>query len=513
MCQFVRKITPKGSRHSIVCDCGWCSSCMQKKASRRAKRIKNHKPAGMSPWFVTLSYDNHSVPYIDKNELKARLNTSEPIKIYRDVDFFRYYNRRTGQVEELVRLGKTTLDSVDLPPFTLDNSKDDCIEDSPDDYLTNIPKLKTIRYKVRDSFTYDPVRISVTYYKDVIDFFKRFRYYLTSRYGSAAPMSYYATSEYGPTTCRCHYHLILWLSSLLSLEDVQSLVVKAWPFADSNRTKEYISSSIDTATYVASYVNCSSNVPLYLLRYFPPKWSHSLNFGFDKSAFNFDNVFASLSFNHSAEYIDVRKRKDIGIESYVTIYPKYVMHRYFYRCKGFSRIARTTLYNIYKEPEQFFKISYTLRLKPHTTYSGVVMYPSELTDFDGVNIYMSLQEMKYSISAINRRYEQYFEPLGISRIDYAKYVVDSLITYSLAFYKFDVTHNVDNVTDNLFLYSNLDEYRGGNETFDEIFKSYAPKNMSFDSATFPRIRELDKFYSKLFNCYIKHRKVSVESLN
>lgn len=71
-------------------------------------------------------------------------------------------------------------------------------------------------------------------------------------------LRYYIASEYGPTTCRPHYHAILWFDSPKIAESLDALLHASWPF-DNQLNWSYINSS--AAQYVSSYVNCVTHLP------------------------------------------------------------------------------------------------------------------------------------------------------------------------------------------------------------------------------------------------------------
>lgn len=74
MCQNRRYVRNAYTGKYILSDCGHCPSCIQKKASRRATRIRNNYNGNIA-LFVTLTYDNAGVPYFDINDFRRQLET------------------------------------------------------------------------------------------------------------------------------------------------------------------------------------------------------------------------------------------------------------------------------------------------------------------------------------------------------------------------------------------------------------------------------------------------------
>lgn len=505
MCRYAREISLRNSRHSIYVDCGHCPSCLQHKADRRAVRIASHAPDFFKPAFVTLTYNDSSVPYIRKSDLIYDLSSDYPyICIYRDSKFVRSFGSSS-----LISCPGHLVDSIDVDGDL--NLFDSCF----DEVVKHLPKLAI------EKGSFDNDRVGVCYSKDFRDFIKRLRSLLARKYGSVVPLSYYQTSEYGPTTVRPHFHAIIWIPVWLSFEDFACYCADAWPFADSYRTKKYVQFAKCASSYVSKYVNCSTSVPLFLQTFFPPKYSHSVDFGFDNVHFGFDEVFNNLSVSHSAEFTTSYYKKDVGFVSVTSIYPRYVVNRYFLKVKGFNRISRDALYLLYMYPQQYLKVN--KGFPDFRTDAGVLMRPRLVCDFSGMPIYMSDDEVRYFINGLYRRFKDYFLPnvstssLVNSWDSYCRCVVDSLITYNLAFLGYMYRYNCEDVDDIFYNYDN---------SYDAIFNSsvasdlpdlyfnlsninYIPSHPS----DYPSIVALDERRYDSFRRNIKKRKLSKHELN
>lgn len=500
MCRHSHEISLRHCRHSIYVDCGHCPSCLQHKADRRAIRIASHGPAFFKPAFVTLTYNDSSVPYIRRSDLLFELSSDYPyIVIYRDSKFVRHFGST-----ELISCPGCSVDSIEV------DGDLNLFDSSFDEVVKSLPRLAI------EKGQFDTDRVGVCYSKDFRDFIKRLRSLLARKYGSVVPISYYQASEYGPTTVRPHFHALIWIPVWLSFQDFSDFCAKSWPFADSYRTKKYVQLAKCAASYVSKYVNCSSNVPLFLQDYFPPKCSHSVDFGFDNVYFGFDEVFNNLSVSHCAEFTTSYYKKDVGFVSVTSIYPRYVINRYFLKVKGFNRISRDALYLLYTYPQQYLKVN--KGFPAYRTESGVLMRPRLVNDVSGEPVYMSDEEVRYFINGLFRRFKDYFLPNASSSSlvnswdSYCRCVVDSLITYNLAFLGYVYRHNSDEIDDIFYNYDN---------SFDAIFNSRVDSDLPdlyFNSSNmhyipphpsdYPRCIEIDKRRLDSFNKNIKKRKLS-----
>ena len=91
------------------------------------------------------------------------------------------------------------------------------------------------------------------------------------------------------------------------------------------------------SSYVASYVNCDSKFPVFLKTYFKPKHSYSKDFGCNNRLFQLDKILEKFSRGHLTYFKQVDKQ---AIPTIVECpYPKYIIHRFFPKFKGYSRVA------------------------------------------------------------------------------------------------------------------------------------------------------------------------------
>lgn len=513
MCQNMFRVKPRNSRHEIFCNCGHCPSCLQSKANKRCGRILAHRPPGYRCFFVHLTYDDRSVPYITYSDfsdfIKKSVHDSCPsaLSVYRNGRFSRTF----GDVS-YISANRSLIASLDFSDckrslfdyiFSLSKGLDEVD-------LPLLPRLVKENHAGR--LVYDSERIAVSYYPDVQLYLKRLRNSLFKKYKASVPLSYFATSEYGPTSVRPHFHLLVWLPTFISFDEGRHLLVMAWPFASKRRTLENIEEMVCAASYASEYINCSSSVPDFLRLAFPPRCSHSLNFGFNRLEFTFNFVCHSITENHCCEFLDFIPKKDSPSIPVTRLFPKYVISRYFLELKGFSRIARASLYDIYRDPEKYLSRSEDALFV--FTNSGDVAYTRNVFDFDGNPIYYTDKEVEYFINGLRRRFSLYWEklePLGLPFHVYAERVVDGLITYHLSFLHFTYRHESNSFKDSLYSFFNAEEFiytsdSGSDIQFQYFSESFMPPLLDSPS-DYPFIRNRDTYLTTRFHSNIKQRKL------
>lgn len=318
-------------------DCGHCPACQQQKAFKRVKRIKNACWNGYAPLFVTLTYSNLSVPYIDKSEYKdSNVTNISSLFIRRDVDFRRV--RISGDYKMLyLPILKTS------PLEVIDCCENNIFVDSQT--IKSLPDLKGKKG-----------RVGVLYFKDLQNFEKRLRINLERRYGVHKPIYTFKVSEYGPTTIRPHFHLLIYVP-LAHLEECKCAIVESWPYDNKNAISRYIELARNAASYVSSYVNRGADFPkLFEARPFKPKHSFSKEFGLQNLQFTLRHIVEGIE-RGSLRYTTSRNRNGFKDVTDVLL-PKYFINRYFFKFKGYSRLSRCAVLELLRNPAILYSTSY-----------------------------------------------------------------------------------------------------------------------------------------------------------
>lgn len=326
MCANTKYVYNRYIRRSLVVDCGRCPSCQQKKAAHRANRIRNNIKDGEICLFVTLTYSNEFLPYALISDIDKR---PDVLPLYRDAscrkkrcssDYSQSFSvdYRTVQLTELNMVNKWPSGSYKLVPVTHYSD-----------------------------------RVSIIYYKDVQDFYKRLRVNLSRHFGFKERFTSFTCAEYGGVTQRAHFHSLIFIPA--QAEDIfRRAIIESWPYADKDRTSKFIEIAKDCASYVSSYVNGGSDLCAFLqLPHTRQKHSYSKGFGMALRSFSLPSVLSKVKSN---TLVYGSKRTVCGATEYADFpIPKYVINRYFPIFKGFSRLAPSEIRNVVFCPNRLYE--------------------------------------------------------------------------------------------------------------------------------------------------------------
>lgn len=383
MCTNVRWITNKWTHDKILVSCGHCKACLQAKANKRAQRLKNEISSKNLQLFITLTYDRLSCPYVLHEDI---LNNVYPLPVYRDCSI------RRSPVDHLFhRKLETEIIAYDEMP----------IYDVPLNFLPYLKKTSG-------------GKIGVCLFSDVQDFNKRLKQNLQRIYNCHAKYKVYNTFEYGSKTQRPHIHLQMSIPSSL-YKTFKSAIVESWPFADRDRTLSNIQIARDSASYVASYVNCSSYVPRFLEANFPPKHSFSQGMGCGSDSFQ----LAALQENVRRQNMsyNIKSVKD-GVECLVNLpVPKYVINRFFPLFKGYSRLTRDEIFNVLQSTDRICNVYESIKKNEDARMR--LLYHYEKFNQREHMINYTLEDMFHIGTMLHNSYERYKRITGKSTYDYA----------------------------------------------------------------------------------------------
>ena len=350
---------------SVFVKCGKCPACQQEKANHRTMRIRLNETQGMTALFVTLTYQNKFCPYVLRSDIKA----NSYIPIYRDS-----YVRKV-RVSSDYKIGFKSYDvcqHLDSLPFVSDNS------------FFDSSRLTHLNH-------YSSNKIGICYYKDVQDFFKRLRINLQRKYAVQDNFSFFSCSEYGTRTKRPHFHLLLWCPSA-KVPVFRSAILESWPYDDLYRAEKSVEVAVNAASYVASYVSKSANVPeIFKTNSFRQKHSYSLGFAATSKFFSLPSLLDKIERNDlSFDYATCRDGHDTIVNLPV---PKFIINRFFPKFKGYCRLTGNEVYELLSDPQRIGSYQWKKKLS--------------LTDDESYKICLSL---------MNARQRSKLDP-----VDYAYY--------------------------------------------------------------------------------------------
>ena len=362
MCTHQRLITNIYTHKEFYVKCGKCPACLQEKAAHRVSRIKNTKNDALEVMMVSLTYARGTAPYIDRQEAYDFAHGKiDVLNVYRDSIFRRV--RVTSDYQ--IAYKRTNIKNV----------------------LTQIPYLSESTFENCRDLKHEHNKIGVSYYPDLQRFVARLRLNLKRIYSYEKPFKTYSCSEYGAKSKRPHFHMLIFYSKG-DFETLRSAIIKSWPFSDLQMWPRAIERCFRGSSYVASYVNSGSSFPSFLKKYFKPKHSYSKGFGMGFSLFGLSSILSM--YDRGTLKYGVQRDK-FGIPTVVDVpVPAYVVHRYFPKFKGYSRISPTSLSEVMRGVYNFDYVKTKLILDKNCLYYS----PEEFNKFNVMlnNAYQRFKE-------------------------------------------------------------------------------------------------------------------------
>lgn len=360
MCQFRRYVRNPHTGQYLLTDCGKCPSCLQKKAARRATRIRNNGNGNLC-LFVTLTYDNAGVPYFELQDLLDQVNSRVSVGIdgrkyfpensLDDVHIPIYRNciaRRVRSSADYIFSSRRSFRKVEIADYKPNFSD---ITDY-DLFLQSLNRFRGLKHMRQ--------RVGVCYYPDLQMFMKRLRQNLKRVYGFTQDFQTFQCSEYGGYSHRPHFHLLMYIP-WESETTFRNAIVESWPFGNKYKAGRFIEIARNAASYVASYVNGNNSLsPLLEDTEFKQKHSYSKSFGVGLNAFQLPQILEKVR-NRSLFYTSERIVDGKSVLSDVPI-PKYVINRYFPIFKGFGNLNTSEISECLECPEKLlfkYNLGYT----------------------------------------------------------------------------------------------------------------------------------------------------------
>lgn len=327
MCTHQYKVFNRYTRKELYVKCGKCPACLQEKAAHRVFRIKNQDDVNKyDVLLVGLTYRRDACPYV-KREDAYRFAHSDifELPVYRDCSYRKVRQNAAYDIAYEKKKGSVVLDSV----FRKDDQK--------------------VSFKNCVDLKHRHGCIGVTYYPDFQHFVARLRINLKRNFAYDKPITTFLCSEYGTKSKRPHAHLLLWVPKG-DEEVVRSAVFESWPYGDISRWElsehgeivyPAVQRAFRAATYVASYVNCGDDFPKFLKAFFKPKHSYSKGFGLSSRLFQLDTILQKFQRGHLTYYCR-KDKQGCSVFSELPL-PKYVVHRYFPKFKGYGLLSSSAL--------------------------------------------------------------------------------------------------------------------------------------------------------------------------
>ena len=370
MCTNKSWITNKRGRRILV-KCGRCPACLQEKAIARTNRIRAAIPedGSMTFLFVTLTYSNLFVPYFDFDEFKqsplihsshANPDFPDGVQAYKRLNIYRNGSIRWirsdkdyNSTYKIVR-ERQLLDTYLVPSEFF--HKGHVCDFFGDDYHYQFdmkcpPRIRHNGRQLKRNI------VSVSYYPDIQNFFKRLRINLQRKYNYDDPFTFYSCSEYGETYARAHFHLLIGFkrrNSFSQSEDFmlwKSAIISSWPFASRDVMQKSVEIARNAASYVASYVNCITSLHPFLREFAPLRPKHSYSHGFGQALRNLQYEKIIEAYERGDLRVDLPRIRNKCLVVERVLLPKYVISRAFPKFKGYCNLTSDEIVALCFRPE------------------------------------------------------------------------------------------------------------------------------------------------------------------
>lgn len=226
-CEHPVKIWSKARQEWILCPCGKCDLCRNKKASQWVTRIEQEAKCWKYVMFFTLTYDEQNCPrmVLQKDHTLVDLWTGEFVPAT-------WYDSLRPKDKKIVRINKGV--------------KYCCVQD--------VQKfMKRLRYY----FT-EICRPTIVEYEKEVRILEE----------QPPTVRYYICGEISPTGYRPHYHGILFFNSDRCAENIEKVISSCWKFG----RIDVQSVRASAASYVARYSSGLNSLPtIYQTSPFRPK--------------------------------------------------------------------------------------------------------------------------------------------------------------------------------------------------------------------------------------------------
>ena len=297
-CLNPRRIINPYTREPLVVECGSCPSCLLRKSSLNAMKVKLESLSHKYAMFVTLTYANPSLPRMLVKACNSQLDDCGEVFDTREPFALVDVTQRLGTQGTI--LGYT-------PDYCMCNSMLSKKVNLPKGLLPHLSKY------------------------DAQLFIKRLRRNISKFYEKeekeVPKIRYYLVGEYGPVHFRPHYHVILWFDDDKLKQIIREIIHKSWPFG----RIDCQTSLGKCSDYVAKYLNCSVSLPdVFKCKQVRPFSIHSAHLG--------EKVFEKTREEiYQGEFDDIIKRRIpyISADSDIFLWRSLKTY-YFPKCKGYA---------------------------------------------------------------------------------------------------------------------------------------------------------------------------------
>lgn len=347
-CENPRDLKQPYTGDIIKVPCGYCKACLLSKRDKMSMQCKSEELDHVYCMFVTLTYDNKSVPTM----FPVRDEINNEWRFYNNCERF-----------------NSLYDDEQLM-FT-----------EPDYYHPVKKEFWIYSFLNKVKLNGLPTQIPYTNIRDVQLFLKRLRKNL-SRF-TDEKIRFYAVSEYGPVHFRPHWHILLYFDTQETLFALPKCIEDSWTYKEKVFKKttqtfvykirkfgrvDYSLSKGKCDSYVAGYVNCVGQLPhIFANSSIKPIQSHSKFFACSLLQDQKETIYELDDFR-TLERSFVSNGKLISTEL-----PCSFKSRFFPRCRRYNKASYSELcqsYTIYPKARDYFN-SENINILASNIYFGL----------------------------------------------------------------------------------------------------------------------------------------------
>lgn len=238
-CLRPRTIFSRGREYRVAC--GKCDACLCNKGNSMESLLKIESSHSKYCYFVTLTYDNYSLPRVVASRFYDTEGSSRVLLSY------------CGGASSVSPLSRAR----DCDWQLCDYSVCDILPESSfvsEDFFKAFEPRFNFNYSEHPNFL---GTFPVLCKRHVQNFLKRVRKTISYYISENETVRYYACGEYGTKHFRPHYHLLLFFESGAVAQSIEQIVRSCWKFG---RVDVQLSKG-QCAGYVSKYVTCAQYVP------------------------------------------------------------------------------------------------------------------------------------------------------------------------------------------------------------------------------------------------------------
>lgn len=326
-CLRPQRVYNKYSKEYVYAPCGRCPECLRHKSLAWTERLNQERYSWKYCVFFTLTYAPEFVPTLKHDEHR---------KYFYDLSHVHYHQD----------LGDVIIDRNEV----FKNCKDRVERIKLANWIDGQPG--GIKYlSVGDAQRFiKRLRITLQrYHKNYISNVRK-ENQTVPEYWKDSSVRYYLCGEYGETTCRPHYHGLLFFNSEITASCIEQIISKVWKFG--NTDSSFVAES--NAPYVSGYVNCSANLPQILLHKRIRPFAIFSKHPFIGSMCHNSKEVKEIFFRATPDHV-IFKHEQSAFAN-VPLWLSY-QRQLYPKISGFSRISHIDRVNLYRAFERYEKIT------------------------------------------------------------------------------------------------------------------------------------------------------------